>query len=247
VAREAGLPAVLIENFTWDWIYAEYAPKHADIHFYIRYLQELFSAAAYRIQTEPVCAYSPADLVTQPVSRKPTTPPGAIRQQLGLPSEGRVVMITMGGIPMQYAFMQQLVEQRGVSFIVPGSSEALQHHSNVILLPHRTGLFHPNLVQACDAVIGKVGYSTLAEVYHAGLPFGYVARQDFRESPPLTAYIAQHMHGLEISPAQFDDGSWLARLPQLLALPRLRRQSPNGADQAAHFICQLLSGTEQTA
>jgi hypothetical protein len=102
-------------------------------------------------------------------------------------------------------------------------------------------LFHPNLVNACDAVIGKVGYSTLAEVYHAGLPFGYIPRQEFRESSRLVEYIAQHMPGLAITPAQFDDGSWLSQLPQLLALPRLTRHAPNGADQAARFIHQLLA------
>jgi hypothetical protein len=112
----------------------------------------------------------------------------------------------------------------------------------MVLMPHRSSFFHPDLINACDAVIGKVGYSTLAEVYHAGNPFGYVARQDFRESPALTAYIAQHMPGIAITPEQFDDGSWLSQLPQLLALPRLTRHEPNGADQAAHFICQLLSG-----
>ena len=241
VAQAAGLPSVLIENFTWDWIYAAYAQSYAQMDFYISYLQELFGAADYRIQTEPVCVYHTADLVTQPVSRQPTASPGPIRQHLGLAAEARVVMITMGGIPMQYAFLQQLAAQPDISFIVPGASESIQHYGNAVLLPHHTGLFHPDLVNACDAVIGKVGYSTLAEVYHAGLPFGYIPRQEFRESPRLVEYIAQHMPGLAITPAQFDDGSWLSQLPQLLALPRLTRQAPNGADQAARFIHHLLA------
>ena len=241
VAKEAGRPAVLVENFTWDWIYAAYAEYDAQMHFYIRYLQDLFGAADYHIQTAPVCVYSRADLVTQPVSRKPTTDPAHIRQRLGLSGEARVVMITMGGIPMHYPFMQQLAAQHAVTFIIPGAAESIQRHGNMVLLPHRTSFFHPDLVNACDAVIGKVGYSTLAEVYHAGLPFGYVTRQDFCESPILTAYIERHMSGVAITPAQFDDGSWLSRLPQLLALPRLTRQGPNGADQAARFLCQLLS------
>jgi hypothetical protein len=242
VAQAAGLPSVLIENFTWDWIYAAYAQSYAQMEFYISYLQEIFSAAEYRIQTEPVCAYHAADLVTQPASRKPTASPASVRQRLELPSEARVVLITMGGIPMQYPFLQQLATQPDISFIIPGASESIQRYGNTVLLPHRTGLFHPNLVNACDAVIGKVGYSTLAEVYHAGLPFGYIARQEFRESPCLVAYIAQHMPGLAITPAQFDDGSWLSQLPQLLALPLLTSQAPNGADQAARFIHQLLYG-----
>lgn len=242
VAKAAGIPSVLVENFTWDWIYAAYAAENSSINFYVNYLQELFRAADYRLQTAPVCVERRADLVTRPVSRKPTAPPEQIRAQLGLAAEAKVVMITMGGIPMHYAFLQQLAEQREVSFVIPGAADSIQQQGNLVLMPHRTSLFHPNLLYACDAVIGKVGYSTLAEVYHAGLPFGYVARQDFRESPLLAAYIEQHMHGVAITPAQFDNGSWLALLPRLLALPRLTRQEQNGAEQAAQFIYQLLYG-----
>jgi hypothetical protein len=247
VAKAAGIPSVLVENFTWDWIYAAYAAENSSINFYVNYLQELFGAADYRLQTAPVCVERRADLVTRPVSRKPTAPAEQIRAQLGLAAEARVVMITMGGIPMHYAFLQQLTEQRDVSFIIPGAAESIQRQGNLVLMPHRTSLFHPNLLHACDAVIGKVGYSTLAEVYHAGLPFGYVARQDFRESPLLAAYIEQHMHGVAIPPAQFDNGSWLTLLPRLLALPRLTRQEQNGAEQAAQFICQLLYGKSVSA
>jgi hypothetical protein len=242
VAREAGVPSVLVENFTWDWIYAEYAAHYPAMRFYIDYLQELFSAADYHIQTTPVCSSGRADLLTAPVSRQPTASPEYIRQRLEISAADRAVLLTMGGIPMHYPFMQQLAEQRAVTFIVPGAAESLQRHGNMVLMPHRSSFSHPNLINACDAVIGKVGYSTLAEVYHAGNPFGYVARQDFRESPILTAYIAQHMPGIAVTPEQFDDGSWLSQLPQLLALPRRTRHEPNGADQAAHFICQLLSG-----
>ena len=31
-------------------------------------------------------------------------------------------------------------------------------------------VFHPDLVNASDAVIGKAGYNTLAEVFYAGTP-----------------------------------------------------------------------------
>jgi hypothetical protein len=158
VAKAAGRPAVLVENFTWDWIYAAYAEYDAQMHFYIRYLQELFGAADYHIQTAPVCADSHADLVTQPVSRKPTTDLPHIRQRLGLPGEAKAVMITMGGIPMHYPFMQQLAEQQAVTFIIPGAAESIQRHGNIVLLPHRPAF--PSTSSMLDAIIGKVGYNT---------------------------------------------------------------------------------------
>lgn len=116
----------------------------------------------------------------------------------------------------------------------------MQFSDNLILLPHRSGYFHPDLVNACDAVVGKVGYSTLAEVYAAGVPFGYVSRPDFREARKLAAFIHQKMNGIAIDEAQFYDGSWLSQLPQLLKLSRQQRREPNGSDQIADFICNLI-------
>jgi len=44
------------------------------------------------------------------------------------------------------------------------------------------------------------------------------------------------MHGLAIEAGQFEDGRWLAHIPRLLALPRVRREGPNGAEQVAGFV-----------
>ena len=91
-------------------------------------------------------------------------------------------------------------------------------------------------MHASDAVIGKVGYSTLAEAYHAGIPFGFIARDSFRESDSLVSYINEEMAGLHIKEEDFFNGKWIRSLPELLSLPRLRRSGPNGSDQAAHYI-----------
>jgi hypothetical protein len=37
------------------------------------------------------------------------------------------------------------------------------------------------------------------------------------------------------------NGRWLALLPDLLAFPRIQRQSPNGAIQVAQFIHALIN------
>jgi uncharacterized protein (TIGR00661 family) len=253
VAREAGIPSVLIENFTWDWIYEEYLKDAPDLSRYITYLAESFDAADYHFQTQPVCRPRHVDLTTPPVGRKPRTSRQQIRQQLGIPDQAKMVMITMGGIPWQYDFLEQLINRDGVYFIIPGVDKPTQvpdpspaktgppmGTGRVVLLPHHSDFFHPDLVNAADAVIGKVGYSTVAEVYNAGAPFGYVGRPRFRETVALTAFIEQEMKGLPITEAQFQSGGWLSSLADLLALPRIHRNGPNGANQIADFICELL-------
>jgi hypothetical protein len=243
VAKEAGLPSVLIENFTWDWIYHEYVADHPDLQKYIAYLHEWFARADFHLQTEPVCQPGAADLTTRPVSRTPRTPAHLIRDRLSLPLDAKAVLITMGGIADQVQCLDRLTQHRTVYFVIPGAaSTSVQKRDNLVLLPHNHDLFHPDLVRACDAVVGKAGYSTLAEVFHAGVPFGYISRPAFRESAVLAAYIDRQMPSMAIPPEQFHTGDWLSRLPELLALPHARRRVPNGAEQAARFIQRLLRG-----
>ncbi|HYQ61492.1 MAG TPA: hypothetical protein VEP29_10585, partial [Desulfatiglandales bacterium] len=215
VARRAGIPSILIENFTWDWIYEEYAADCAGLHAHVSYLGELFRRADFRIQTQPVCRPQNAHLTTSPVSRKARTSREKTRERLGIPPDAPVAMITMGGIPEAYPFLDRLQELEGVVFLIPGAGDKPSKRRNLFLLPHHSEDFHPDLVHASDALIGKVGYSTLSEVYWAGIPFGYIARDDFRESPFLISFIEKNMKGLAFSREEFTSGAFVSRLPEL--------------------------------
>jgi hypothetical protein len=244
-ARAAGLPSVLIENFTWDWIYEGYVPEEPKLARHIAYLRTLFTATDYRVQTEPVCSPCPAALTSLPVSRKPQRSAQQTRAQLGISMSTRTVLLTMGGVPESYMFLSQLPHYRDVSFVVLGVGDTMEKRDNVVLLPHRSAIFPPDLIYACDAVVSKVGYSTLAEVYHAGVPFGYVVRQRFRETSVLASYITAHMSGLAIPEPAFHSGEWLALLPDLLALPRQPPRDTRGAAQIAHFVHGLVRGEQR--
>ena len=248
VAREAGIPSILIENFTWDWIYEGYEKHAPGLRQHIAYLEELFGAADYHVQTRPVCRPHTADLTTEPVSRKANTSAQQIRDQLGISSQAKMVMLTMGGIPWRYTFLEHLKHQNGIYFVIPGADRQapIRHDfpseiGGLVLLPHQSEFFHPDLVNAADAVIGKAGYSTVSEVYAAGIPFGYIGRSRFRETQTLTAFIEQEMKGLPITETSFHDGQWLSSLRDLLEMPRIHRNGPNGADEIAGFICKLLA------
>jgi len=238
IAREAGVPSVLIENFTWDWIYQGY--EEPAINEFAQYLQSIFAEASCHIQTEPICKPAPVNYTAAPASRKIKTPAGVVRQELGLSDSCKVVMITTGGTPKRYGFIDKLKTQTGIHFIIAGASNSVSIQDNLIFLPQTSTYFHPDLINASDAVIGKVGYGTIAEVYHAGIPFGYVARTHYRESKPLVNFIENKMHGFAISESEFHNGNWTARLKHLLAMPRIERNTSNGARQIADFISHRL-------
>ena len=242
VAADAAVPSVLVENFTWDWIYQGYAGQNGGLTDHIKYLEKIFRLADYHIQAEPVCCPSGADLTVSPMIRRTRSTSGDVRERLGLTVDEKAVLITMGGIPEQYPFLNRLGEIEEICFIISGLSEKQETAKNLRLLPYNSGIFHPDLLNACDAVIGKLGYSTLAEVYHAGLPYGYISRNNFPESKTLISFTEQNINGIAIQSNSFLDGEWISALPDLLSMGRIKRQGSNGAEQAAKFIINRILG-----
>lgn len=236
IAKEAGIPSVLIENFTWDWIYGQYVGADSRFKRHIDYLKVIFEAADYHIKTEPICIPGRADLKTLPVSRKVKTPVGRVRKGLEIPETGKMVLVTTGGIRPDYEFFTKLKLPTDICLVLPGAGQKLEYRDNFIFLPHRSNFYHPDLVNAADAVVGKAGYSTLSEVYHSGVPFGYVLRSNFRESKALAAFIDDEMPGIALKESDFSSGKWTSQIENLLRIKRLQRKTVNGADQIGSFI-----------
>jgi|TARA_B100002003_G_C13939191_1_gene455885 UDP-N-acetylglucosamine:LPS N-acetylglucosamine transferase len=159
---------------------------------------------------------------------------------LGIAAESKMVLISFGGIPEQITFFDRLTTLEDVRFVVAGGTDSFKIEKNLILIPHRSDYFHPDLVKAADAVIGKVGYSTVAEVYNAGTPFGYIPRPNSPEAPRLVEFIKQNMVGFVIEESIFRKGDWLTILREILRISPKKPITPNGADQVARFIYKLL-------
>lgn len=239
-AKLANIPSVLEENFTWDWIYEGYLEMEPRLGDFIPPLREAFAMADYHIQTDPVCEYKSSDLVTRPVSRLPRMPRDELRQTLKVSPNQPLVLITMGGIPHLLNSLQPLQSFSEVVFIIPGASEQFERRGNLILLPHHHSFYHPDLVNASDAVVGKLGYSTIAEAYQSGVPYLYIPRNHFRETTPLAAFVERELQGVRIEEQDFIHGRWLVWLPSVLSLPKKQKETINGSQQVAQFIAEKL-------
>ena len=239
-AKATGIKAVLVENFTWDWIYEKYKPANMGLNKHIDYLRNIYSLADFRIKTEPFCYESKFDITTYPVSRKPKQPGIKTREKLGLGGSEPHIMITMGGINGKYNYIDRLFKFNKINFIIPGISDKIRTMDNIILIPANSDFYHPDIVNASDAVIGKLGYSTLAEVYYAGVAFGYITREEFPESLVFENYINKNMNGLKITSYEFESGNWTDKIERLLSIKGISHNHPYGADQAARFINNLI-------
>ena len=237
VAEAARLPSVLVENFTWDWIYnglAQQAPAFKD---YAKLLQPHFMGADIHIQTEPVCDPVSGTYQVGPIARAFRASVSETREALSIDKSAPLVFISMGGTRTGFPFLEQLKTRfPGVRFVVSGASELIETDQNLALLPVRCFLHHPDLVRAADLVIGKAGYSTIAEVHAAGTPFGCFVRADYPEMGPLVEFIDREIPGKMLAPEQFANGQWLDALPELLEIGSIPRPSVTAAAECAALV-----------
>jgi hypothetical protein len=229
-----------VENFTWDWIYAGYLEAAPGLQPHIEYLSRVFRQSDHRLQTRPLCKPVAGSFQTAPISRRARTAPDQVRARLGIDGRDKMVLVSMGGVSDRFDFLSRLPAPIEPYLVIPGADGRSSPHPKVRLLPTHSGFYHPDLMAAADALIAKAGYSTIAEAYQCGLPFGYVRRPQSPETNALEKFITGHMPAMAITPQAYAGGSWIADLPRLLDMPRAAAQPENGADQAARIIRRIL-------
>lgn len=247
VARATGLPAVLIENFTWDWIYeplAEVDPRFSD---WAAKLAAMFARSDLHLQLEPCCRPAAGAVLVPPVARAARTDREQVRARLAIPPGDRLVLVSFGGVAHRLARLDPLTGQRGITFVIPGASREERREGNLRLLPHHSPIHHPDLVAAADLVVGKLGYSTVSEVVTAGGRMLFAPRSGFRESAHLAQYLQARLPAEEIALGDLESGKWVDRIPGVLARARPAAARPQGAEGAADRIAEWWSGRRPTA
>jgi len=241
-AREAGVPSVLMENFTWDWIYEPLVAAAPGLAPWVERLRSWFALADLHLQLEPVCHPVAEAILIPPVARAPRRGRDDVRARLGVGASEVLVLVSLGGVAHRLERLELLAGRPGVVFVLPGAAEEERWDRNLRLLPHHSPVHHPDLVAAADLVVGKLGYSTVAEAVAAGSRVLYVPRPGFRESAVLERYLAERLPAEAIDWGELESGKWVARVDTLLARSRQRPSSAPGAAVAAAAIAAELGG-----
>lgn len=239
IAQRLSIPSVLIENFTWDWIYKGYLEKEPEFKPIIEFLGAKFKLASYHIKTLPYCSKEEnADLISNPVSRKTRQERQDIEKSLGLKKDEPYVLITLGGFSAQLEVPKCLKE---VPFIcvMPTDTIKVERIGSLILVPWNGSAYHPDLVYFAQGLVGKVGYSTIAEAWQGKTPFVHIPRPDFIESQKLCEYIEKEMRGFTITEEDYFQGKWIETWNKK-SYDYLTQTEQNGADQIAEFLIKLL-------
>jgi L-arabinokinase len=241
-ARRAGLPVVVMGNFTWDWILADYAsadPRFLEIadaigRFY-RYA-ELYLKLPMSPSTDLFPLHNQREI--ELTARSAVRSPEEVRSKiLGLEPDQIMILLSFGGFgagKLALDRVQDLPRTRCVWDRGPGRPPHLISTKGLEVT-------YPELILAADLILTKPGFSIISEAVAHRTRIAYVPRSGFRESPLLESFLASRWPSIALPPESLADGSWVEAVDRFLrdsdgqTLPVI---PANGAKQAAEIICE---------
>jgi L-arabinokinase len=233
-AARAGVRAVGMGNFSWDWIYAHLA----------RRLPELAGSAARAAR-----AYRGADLFLELpfagdlsvvprrervgfVAREPQVGRADVRRRLGL-ADGPVALLSFGGVGLPALRPGRIEADPDVRYVFP---EELTEARLAAL-----GLRYADVVGAVDVVVTKPGYGIVTDAIAGGARLVYTERGDFPEYPVMVRELPAYLPCLHLPNEELRAGRLRAAVHRALELPAVPRPHLGGGERAARRVLELLA------
>jgi L-arabinokinase len=226
-AHAAGIPAIALGNFTWDWIYEAY-DGGADVARAIgaAYAQ---TTLALRLPMWGGFATMPTIRDVPFVARHSRRLPADTRRALGIPLDACVVLVSFGGYGLPTAVRPSA---DGYHVIWPGDVDEERWHA--------AGYRYEDVIGAADVVVSKPGYGIISECVAHDTALLYTSRGDFREYAVLVDAMPALIRSAFVDQPDLFDGTWVRQLDGLLAQPRpSTRAATNGADVVADELLSL--------
>ena len=238
-ARTLGIPAVALCSLSWLDILAESPVGEHLPASLVEHLQDGYAGADLFLRPAPSMpmTWLPNARDIGPIATCRPRRPDAIRAQLGIPPEKRLVLMQFGGTG-RLRLGDAAPLPAGLHILTPDRAAA-ENHPGVSAIGG-PGLGVLDVLASCDAVITKPGYGTFAEAACNGVPVLYVPRRDWPEEPPLVAWLSEQVPTRAIAPAELVAGRIAAPLEELLAAGRMTPVPPTGVDEAVDLLCRWL-------
>ncbi|MEW6236122.1 MAG: hypothetical protein AB1656_12110 [Candidatus Omnitrophota bacterium] len=243
VAEAAELPSLIVANFSWNWIFTAfltYEPRFQEI---IDRIADYYARTTLLLKT-PLSG----DLSVFPdakdiplIARRSKKTRSQARKALGLPLDGRVVLITFGGCGLNRIKKEQLAARSDINFLT--FNRELAGPPNIwILDPER--IYHPDAVRASNLVLAKLGYGIVSECIAHETPIAYIPLSNFPEQGVFESELPKYLSSYKIQDDIFHDGQWdfldVAFEAAASQTQPHERLALNGGEVATDILCDLL-------
>jgi hypothetical protein len=231
-ARAAGVPAVGVSNFTWEWIYEDLVSRYGGFTDVLDAVAQDYRQASAYLRL-PFFGDFPAGIPVENlplVARRTSLSRAAARRQLGIAEGQRVALISFGGFGLADFDFSALERLRDWIFLSDAGLTAAVDNLRVV---EAGTLAYPDLVAAADVVVTKPGYGIVSETIACGTAVLYTSRGDFREQALLVAGLQRYARARDISNEKLLSGAWGEDLEALLRQPLPTDHMNCSGDQVA--------------
>jgi L-arabinokinase len=236
VAERAGLPAIGISNFSWDWIYADYVrslPEYAPI---LDQVRDAYGRADLflRLPFHGDCNAFTIIRDIPMIARRSWRTREEVRQRLGLDGARPVILLSFGGFEVRGIDFTRVQALDEYCFL---TTQPMPHPLPNVRKVTLDGLKYEDLVAQADAVITKPGYGIVSDCLANRTPVLYTTRGEFAEYAPLVAGLERFGVAAFIGNQDLLAGNWRDCLDRLLRRPSSWPDLPaNGAEVAAAIL-----------
>ncbi len=242
IAAAAGLPAIAMSNFSWDWIYQPYLTDFSGFNSLIESIR---------------CAYHKADLLLRlPFYGEMT----AFKKIVDIPLVARLaqfskehvrqilqkhgfrnkplILIALRKEDLKRIDRNRLKRLNAFTFLTFDDCYAIDE--NFFQIPQDLIPFQ-EIVHAADIVISKLGYGIVSECIANQAPLLFTERFDFQEYEVLKKGILEQGLGQYVPLMDFLAGNWESYIQKILDRPpRGEIMQSNGAAVAVKKIREYL-------
>jgi L-arabinokinase len=248
-ADRAGIPSVVLGNFTWDWIYAAYPQFAAIAPGVIDTIGTSYARAALALRLPLHGGFETMRTVVRDipfVARRSRRGRDDVRRVLGLAADETVVLVSFGGYGLRLDH-HAIVRGNPIRLVVTdGNTLPTRDAANPLRLTPLAlaehGLRYEDLVAASDVVVSKAGYGIVSECLANGTALLYTPRGRFAEQDVFEREMPGLLRCRRMEKDDLLTGNWREHIDSLLAQPPAPTVPPiNGAEMAAEEILDCVS------
>jgi hypothetical protein len=228
-AHAAGVPSIMIGNFTWDWIYSAYEAFDRLAPAVIPTIERAYATATRALRLPLHGGFAPMAAMTRDIpfiARRSAGDRQETRRLLGVPDGKPVVLPSFGGYG---ATLPLETLRRSDRFTLLGPVKEPP-----------AGLLYEDLVAAADVVVTKPGYGIASECVANGTAMLYTSRGRFIEYDLFVEEMPRVLRCRYLPQEDLLAGRWDDAIDALLAQPPAPAQPAiDGAEVAADAVLTL--------
>lgn len=248
LAKAAGIPAWMMGNFGWDYIYRPWVAEYPEFGPLADWMGDCFgqSDRLFRLPFhEPMAAF-PHITDVGLTGGDPRFSTAELREFLGLTAPpSRTVLLTFGGLGLQaipYAHLAQFPDWQFLT--LDSNAPDLPNLLKVRGLAYQGHPLRPvDLMPLCHCIISKPGYGTFSEACRLGVPIVTLDRQGFAETPVLLAGLRKSLPHRILTDGEFFETPWTFLQEPLTQPDESEKISHDGNETIARSIADFLAAS----